>query len=75
MRTTSIKLPPSLDERLSEVARARHLTRSGVLREALESYLASSGLSVTRTAGDLVGSLEGPADLSTAPEHLEGYGS
>ncbi len=75
MRTTSLKLPEALDQRLEALARARHVSRSVILREALEAYTASSGQSVTRTAGDLVGALDGPSDLSTAPEHLEGYGA
>jgi metal-responsive CopG/Arc/MetJ family transcriptional regulator len=75
MRTTSLKLPEALDERLEELARSRHVSRSFILREALEAYTASSGLSVTRAAGALVGALKGPEDLSTAPEHLEGYGA
>lgn len=75
MRTTSLKLPEALDQRLGELARSRHVSRSFILREALEAYAASSGHSVTRAAGDMVGALAGPADLSTAPEHLDGYGA
>ena len=75
MRTTSMKLPESLDQRLGEIARARRVSRSFILREALEAYAATSGQSVARAAGELVGALDGPTDLSTAPEHMEGYGA
>jgi predicted transcriptional regulator len=75
MRAISLKLPDDLDKALTRIARKRHSSRSQVLREALESYTrgASEG-SVTAAAGDLVGSLSGPRDLSTNPKYLAGYG-
>ena len=33
-----------------------------------------SGKSVVELAGDLVGSVEGPGDLSTSPRHMRGNG-
>ena len=75
MRPLSIKLPPHLEQLLDKLARERNLTRSAVVREALEAYVTRSrGASVTDAAGDLVGSLTGPADLSTSPKHLAGFG-
>jgi predicted transcriptional regulator len=75
MRTTSLKLPEPLDKRLTELARERHVTRSTLMREALEVFSAANQRSVVRAAGDLVGALAGPEDLSTSPDHLEGYGA
>ena len=74
MRTVSFKLPVELDTKLSEIARRRHSTRSAVVREALEALEALGPLSVTALAGDLVGSIEGPGDLSTNPAHLADFG-
>jgi predicted transcriptional regulator len=74
MRTTSLKLSPALDRRLSDVARRRGTTRSAIVREALEAFLAARRGSIADLAGDLIGSLEGPGDLSTNPRHMDGYG-
>jgi predicted transcriptional regulator len=74
MRTISLKLPEELDQRLTDLAEQRGLSRSAIIREALESFTARSGESVTSRAGELVGSLEGPSDLSANPRHLQGYG-
>jgi hypothetical protein len=44
------------------------------LREALEAFARGSHPSVAEVAGDLVGSLKGPRDLSSNSKHLAGYG-
>jgi len=79
MRPISIKLPKNLETLLDELARARGMSRSAVVREALKAYAASSAAgpsagSVTESAGELVGSLDGPRDLSTAAKHMRGFG-
>lgn len=74
MRTISLKLPPELDRRLTRLAEQRGSTRSAVIREALEAFANGTSGSVTSLAGDLVGSLDGPRDLSTSAKYLEGYG-
>jgi len=74
MRVVSIKLPEGLDHELTEIARRRNTSRSAILREALEAFARGSKRSVTAAAGDLVGSVRGPRDLSTNPKHLTGYG-
>ena len=76
MRTVSLKLPDQLDQKITAIARRKRSNRSVVIREALEAFTASRSkeLSVTAAAGDLVGAFEGPADLSTAAEHMAGYG-
>lgn len=79
MKTVTVKLPPALNARLDRAAKQRGQSKSDVVREALESLL--NGLRGTRPArsaldlaGDLVGSIEGPGDLSTNPKYLEGLG-
>lgn len=74
MRAISLKLPEPLERRLADFAARRKATRSAILREALEAYTAEPSRSVTALAADLVGSLAGPRDLSTAERHMDGYG-
>jgi predicted transcriptional regulator len=74
MRTVSFKLPEALDDALSELARRRKSSRSALVREALEVLAAHTQQSVTARVDALVSALDGPADLSTNPKHLRGYG-
>ena len=74
MRTVSFKLPRKLDDELSRLARQRRASKSSVARQALEAVARGKRRSVTALAGDLVGSLDGPRDLSTHSRHLAGYG-
>lgn len=74
MRTVSFKLPESLDDALTDIARARKSSRSAIVREALESVAKAKRRSVTALAGSLVGSLDGPSDLATNSKHMSGYG-
>lgn len=74
MRTVSFKLPEHLDELLSELAKQRKASRSGVVREAIAAYAARGTPSVTMRVDELVGTVQGPPDLSTNPKHLRGYG-
>jgi Arc/MetJ-type ribon-helix-helix transcriptional regulator len=77
MRTVTFKLPPDLDRKLTKAARQRRTSRSAVVREALEALGGApekAATSVTEAAGDLVGKLSGPSDLSSSTRHLAGYG-
>lgn len=74
MRTVSFKLPEHLNELLTELARQRKASRSGVVREAIAAYAALGSPSVTRRVDELVGTVQGPPDLSTNPKHLRDYG-
>ncbi|MBI5505290.1 MAG: ribbon-helix-helix protein, CopG family [Deltaproteobacteria bacterium] len=74
MRIASFKLPEELDRALTEMARGRHMTRSALVREALEKLAPRPTVSAADLAGSLVGCLEGPTDLSTSAKHLEGFG-
>jgi Arc/MetJ-type ribon-helix-helix transcriptional regulator len=74
MKTVSFKLPAALDKALTDLARRRRSSRSAVVREAVEALAKEDQLSVTALAGDLVGSLSGPGDLSTNPKYMKGFG-
>jgi Arc/MetJ-type ribon-helix-helix transcriptional regulator len=78
MRPVSFKLPPALDDRITRVARRRRMSRSAVVREALEVLADEAGPkggpSVAEAAADLAGILSGPRDLSTSKRHMAGYG-
>ncbi len=74
MRTVSFKLPEQLDDALSDLARRRKSSRSAVVREALQALATDNHRSVTAMVDDLVEPVDGPADLSTGPKHLAGYG-
>jgi Arc/MetJ-type ribon-helix-helix transcriptional regulator len=78
MKTVSLKLPDELHAKLTELSRKRSKAKSEVIRAALEAYFASGANaaepSCADLARDLIGSVEGPADLATHPKHLRGYG-
>lgn len=78
MKNVSLKLPDALDVKLSAFIRKREVSKSVVIREALEAYLARGDVadpgSFLESARDLCGSVDGPADLSTNPKYRDGYG-
>lgn len=74
MRTVSFKVPERLDDALSALARRRKSSRSALVREALETLAIRSQRSVTAAIDEIVGTLEGPADLSSNPRHMSRYG-
>ena len=63
MPIMSLKVPAALDARVAAAARQRRLTKSA-LGEGCFLEL----------AGDLVGCVEGPGDLSHNPKRMRGYG-
>jgi Arc/MetJ-type ribon-helix-helix transcriptional regulator len=79
MKILSLKLPEQLDRKLSAVVKRRRARKSDVVREALERYMEESHEirkgSFLDLARDLVGCVkDAPADLSSNPKHLDGYG-
>ena len=74
MRTITVKIPESLDHELETQARKRHVSRSAILRDALNGLAAQRKRSAADLAGELVGSLRGSPDLSTSSAHMRGYG-
>ncbi len=74
MKNVSFKLPPELDEALSELARARKTSRSALVREALAVYTAGGRASVTAAVDAITTGVNGPRDLSSNPRRLARYG-
>jgi hypothetical protein len=78
MKTISVKVPEDLDLKLTAVAAKRRETKSALIRAALDHIVKSSEAvtpnSCLDLAKDLIGSVEGPSDLSYNKKHLKGYG-
>ncbi len=79
MKSVSLKLPSALAAKLTATAKRRRTTKSAVVRDALDKYLngkppAKATKSVLELAGDLIGRLEGPGDLSYNPKYMQGFG-
>ncbi|RJP27034.1 MAG: ribbon-helix-helix protein, CopG family [Candidatus Omnitrophota bacterium] len=78
MKTLTLKLPDILESRLNTFARKRELSRSEIVRHALTDFFSREEMSESGSfldcSRDLVGSIEGPSDLSTNKSHFETYG-
>jgi predicted transcriptional regulator len=79
MRTISLKLPDDLLTQLNSEAKARRVTKSGLVRESLEKALRmqspARAVSCYDLARDLAGTVKGlPEDLADNPEYLDGFG-
>lgn len=79
MKTLSVKVPEALDLKLTAVAARRRESKSALIRAALDQIVKSNETvtpnSCLDLAKDLIGSVEGPPDLSHNKKHLKGYGS
>jgi hypothetical protein len=76
METISVKLPAALRQRLAAEARRRNVTQSTLVRESLEQVLFADAskrgeLTCADLAGELIGSVQGPSDLSTNKRYHE----
>ena len=78
MTTVSLKLPATLAVRLTETARQKSMSKSALIRDALETYLRSDDAvgkdSALSRAADVMGMLSGPEDLSVNREYLRKFG-
>jgi Ribbon-helix-helix protein, copG family len=79
MKTISLKLNDTLLQKLQRAARQQGQSKSAVVRAALEQFLNGAHappqpVSALELAGNLVGCVEGPGDLSTNPKYMEGFG-
>ena len=78
MTTSSLKVPDTLDSRLSEEAQRRRTSKSAVIRECVEKMLLAPrkdrAASCLDLAGDLAGCLKGPRDIATNPKYLDDFG-
>ena len=74
-KVLSIKVPPDVSARVAKLAKARHVTVSEVVREAIAQLEAAPKGSFLEAAGDLAGIVKkGPRDLATHARHLKGFG-
>ena len=76
MNMMSLKLPDDLLREVEEEAHRTGLTKSQVIRRLVEEGFkhkrkAKSPVTCADLAGDLIGSLNGPPDLSTNRRYLE----
>ena len=79
MATITCKLPEALDAELEAVAEKRGVSKSEVIREALEASLPEqrrrAGLSAFDVMKPACGILkDGPRYLATNPRHMKGFG-
>jgi predicted DNA-binding protein len=79
MNTISVKIPHSLKLRMERESSRRGLSKSRLIRDALESALGQGkqirGATVYDLTRDLCGSVcGGPRDLASNKKHLAGYG-
>lgn len=77
MHTISLKMPESLASRLEDTARQKGVSKSALIRDALEAYLqadrAERAESALSQVGDLAGILSGPEDLSVNKDYLRNF--
>ena len=78
MKTITCKLPAKLDAELTAAAREEGISKSEVVRKALEDRVGRRRGRKRRRAFDLVGnlsgSLDGPADILTNPKYMKDFG-
>ena len=79
MRTISLKLPEDLLADLEREAKARHISKSVLVRESMEKALRRrsdrGAASCYDLARDLAGIVKGlPRDLARNPKYMEGFG-
>lgn len=74
-----MKLTPEQKEKIRTLARRRGVSQKRAVLDLVEKEVEEESIEAKRgsfleAAGDLIGSAEGPGDLSTNPKHMEGYG-
>ena len=79
MTTITCKIPDELNGRLEAEAERKLLSKSDIVREALERSLQHCRSSQKPTAFDRVKDLcgiikDGPTDLSTNPKYMKDFG-
>ena len=78
MNTISLKVPETLAIRLEDAARQKGVSKSVLIRNALEAYLQTDGAehheSALSRAADLVGVLPGSEGLSVNKDYLRNFG-
>ncbi len=74
----SLKMPEPLAAEVAAVAHRKGVSKSALIREAIETFLSGDEANHPRSAldlvADLVGACEGPEDLSVNKKYMEGFG-
>lgn len=78
MNMVSLKVSDTLAAELTTAASRRGMSKSALIREAIQAYLQGeeavpSGSALSRVT-DLVGAFSGPSDLSVNKKYLDGLG-
>jgi hypothetical protein len=76
-KTHSVRLTALLNRKVQKEAKRRGVTKTAIVKDALERYfgiITGPRKTFRELAGDLVGSVEGPGDLSYNPKYMEGFG-
>ncbi len=76
----TVRVPDALTARLRTHSRAKGITESKLVREALETYLGNttetrSAYELAEAAGIIGAARTLPKDLSTHPRHMKGFGN
>jgi hypothetical protein len=74
MPTVTVKVSEALHRRLAAEAARRRVSKSAVLRDAFTKQAGSTKGTLAERARHLIGSIDGPGDLSRKSKTLEGYG-
>jgi len=79
MERINVRVDPRLKQGLEAEASERGVRRSDVVREALNEHVRrrtprQSCLDIARRIGFIGAYKDTPPDLSTNPEHMEGFG-
>ena len=76
MDSLTIKLPRQLSERVARLAKKRHISRSALVREALEALTTEGDREtfIERASQSVGRGKDLPADILTNPRHMQGYG-
>jgi hypothetical protein len=75
MPTVTVKMPKDLHSRLEAEAARRRTSKSAVLRDAFaQRQSAVPKGSLSERAKHLIGSIDGPGNLSARSKKMEGYG-
>ncbi len=76
MITRTMKIPPPLDAKVRQAARAVGISYSEAARRALESGLKDTGgVNMAAALREFAGCIKGAPDLSTNKAYLSDYGS
>lgn len=79
MKTIAIKIPEKLDLQLQTLSRQYHISKSRIVRDAIQARLENEVECEEYSAYDLmkdgIGAIKsGCDDLGSNPKHMEGFG-